>query len=96
MQLVRAVVREALEAIAGGMGVVVPLQVKALEVDREMQAVVGEVMRRLAVLDKGMVGMKANASQGQFMETFFYYPCWEVRVVVVDGVLAALVVAARF
>jgi hypothetical protein len=57
-------------------------------------------MRRSAVLEDvveylfGLIFF-TKASQGQFMETFFYYPCWEVRVVVVDVMVVAPVVVAR-
>jgi hypothetical protein len=59
-----------------------------------------EVMRLLVVLDKGIVIIIAQTkgSQGQFMETFLYYLCWEVRVVVegpAPRLVLVLVAAAR-
>ena len=101
VQMVRVVVLEDLEDIAGEMGAAATLQVKALEAGRQAfmavhvreVGVITEVMRRLAVLDNVII--RTNPSQGQFMETFFYYPCWEVRVVAVDVMLVALVVVAR-
>jgi hypothetical protein len=100
--MVWAEVLEDLEAIAGGMGAVAPPQVKALEAG--FQAVTGlvEVMRRLAVLDNGLVIVMVSfkASQGQFMETSSCCLYWEARVGVGVGVvellLVALVVVARF
>ena len=101
MQMVRVVVLEDLEDIAGGMGAVAPLQVKALEAGHQgveylpVLGIIQEVVRRLAVFQKGATCIIFMARQGQFMEIFFYYPCWAVRVGVVDGLRVALVVAAR-
>jgi hypothetical protein len=59
-----------------------------------------EVMLRLAVLENGFLVMVCSARRGQFMETFFYYPCWAVRVGVDFRVLAltlvVVVVVVRF
>jgi hypothetical protein len=54
-------------------------------------------MRRLAVLEDALTtAIFCKPRQGQFMETFSYYPCWEVPVAVDVRVVAlALVVAAR-